>query len=228
MTLNKAVFAAPNLDLPQSNVSFERDLILGFTADTDITTPRGPIKISKLRAGDQVITKDDGPQTIRWIGGKKVSPLRLKLCPQLTPVRLKTGCIAPNVPSHDLTVSPQHRMLFSDSKAKQHYGEDEIFVPAKALLNDSTVSLDQSGKGVYYVHIMFDKHQIIYANDTETESLHPGHLGKDALDAQARDELFAIFTKLRATPESYGQAARPTLRVRESQPLVSDIPTLSA
>ena len=227
MTLNKAAFAAPDLDLPQSIVSFERDLILCFTPDTYITTPHGPIKISDLRAGDLVITKDDGPQPIRWIGGKKVSPLRLKLCPHQTPVRLKAGCIAPNVPSHDLTVSPQHRMLFSDTKAKQYYGEDEIFVPAKALLNDTTVSLAHNDDGVYYVHIMFDKHQVIYANDTETESLHPGHLATDGLDAQARDELFAIFPKLRAMPESYGQAARPILRLRESQPLVSNIPTLS-
>lgn len=207
-------------------VAFEAGLILCFTPGTYITTPVGPIEISYLKQGDIVITKDNGLQPIRWIGGKRVTKLRQMIAPHIAPIYIKAGSLGFGRPNRDLWVSPQHRFLISHYKTKLYFNEDEIFVPAKALVNDINIWQENAYEDTYYYHIMFDQHQVIYANGIETESLHPGHLAKDGLDGKARDELFEIFPELRCHPESYGKAARPIYRYQESQILKSCLPTL--
>jgi len=65
--------------------------------------------------------------------------------------------------------------------------------------------------------MLFDTHEVIYANGAATESFHPGQEGIAGVDDAAREELFAIFPELRADIGQYGQTARMCLRGHEAQ-----------
>ena len=44
------------------------DVIPCFAPGTLIATPKGEVPVENLRAGDRVITRDNGIQEIRWTG----------------------------------------------------------------------------------------------------------------------------------------------------------------
>ncbi|MEM7271033.1 MAG: Hint domain-containing protein, partial [Pseudomonadota bacterium] len=89
-------------------------------------------------------------------------------------------------------------------------GEREVFASAHALLNDKSIRRAKGARRVEYIHLMFDNHQVIYANGAETESLHPGRHAIDGLGEATRRELFEIFPDLefiRPSDGGYGQPA---------------------
>ncbi len=173
--------------------SSEIPSIVCFTPGTTITTPTGPTLIEDLNIGDLIITADNGLQAIRWIGRKTISGARMEAHPHLRPVTIKAHALGANKPEKDLTVSPQHRMFIKSKQAQLMYGSCEVLIPAKGLLNDQTITLDFKRKSVEYIHILFDKHELIQANGVWSESFHPSKATLDGLGNAARDELLEIF-----------------------------------
>jgi len=185
--------------------------IICFTRGTRIRTARGGRFIETLRPGDLVATLDHGLQPIRWIGSS-----RRVAKGDLAPIRIRAGTLGNR---RDLRVSPQHRMLLRGWQAELMFGDSEVLVPAKALLNDHSV-LREEGDEVEYFHILFDRHEIIWAEGALTESFHPGTQGWTALDRATRDEILTLFPQLGQTgPQGYGAAARPSLRGFEARTL---------
>lgn len=72
-----------------------------------------------------------------------------------------------------------------------------------------------------YYHLLFDQHEIIYANGAPTESFHPGDLSLTGLDRAARQEVLELFPELSTRTASYGPAAKPVLRGFEAKALGS-------
>ena len=60
----------------------------------------------------------------------------------MAPVVFAAGAIGND---RELAVSPQHRMLVSGPMAEALYGESEVMVPAKSLINDSTIRARAGG-----------------------------------------------------------------------------------
>ena len=116
---------------------------------------------------------------------------------------------------HELLVSPQHRMLVDDHRNELYLGEREVLVSAKHMVNGTTITR-QIGGEVTFMHLLFDQHEIIYANGTASESFHPGDIGLDAISENARTEMFDIFPHLRADPMAYGNTARKCLQKHEA------------
>ncbi len=70
-----------------------------------------------------------------------------------------------------------------------------------------------------YVHILFDRHEVVMADGAWSESFQPGERTVAGLDPAARDELFRLFPELAA-----GQAwpaARQTLKRFEAKVLLA-------
>jgi hypothetical protein len=65
--------------------------------------------------------------------------------------------------------------------------------------------------------MLFDSHEMVFAEGAVSESFHPGQMGLSAIDAPAREELFALFPELRSNPNGYGDTARICLRAHEAQ-----------
>lgn len=184
------------------------NIIICFTAGTRIATPNGPRAVQDLRPGDLVITRDHGLQPVRWTGSRRVPASG-----SLAPVRFETGILGNDRP---LLVSPQHRMLVRGPQASLMFGESEVLASAKHLVNGASVTTAPGGD-VTYVHILFDAHEIVYAEGTPTESFFPGDTGLEAVDEEAREELFTIFPELRSSSGEYGETARLCLRAHESR-----------
>lgn len=186
--------------------------IICFTPGTMIATPSGERAIETLRPGDLVLTRDDGPQPVGWAGRSTVpgmgpfAPIRLE--PALTGAR------------RALTVSPQHRMMIADWRAELLFGTPEVFVPALHMLGFDGATIAPAPQ-VTYIHLMFDRHQVITADGAQSESFFAAGQGLDVLAPEALAELFAAYPALRAGPEAYGPTARLCLRAFESHALLA-------
>src|SRR5690606_6300515 len=82
-----------------------------FCRGTLIATRNGEVPVEKLRLGDEVLTLDHGYQPIRWLGSRKLSALALRARPALRPVEIRDGALGAGLPTRDLRLSPQHRVL---------------------------------------------------------------------------------------------------------------------
>ncbi|MHA6264770.1 Hint domain-containing protein [Arenibacterium sp. CAU 1754] len=186
--------------------------IICFARGTFIETEQGPRAIETLRAGDLIVTRDHGLQPLRWTGSRTVAATG-----DFAPIRLRKDALDNK---RDLIVSPQHRMLITGWRAEILFGETEVLAAAKHLVNDRDISCQEGGM-VEYFHLMFDRHEVIFAEDAPTESFHPTEESLEALDEPARDELLTLFPELRVSPANHGDTARRCLRSFEARLLAA-------
>ncbi|MDN3711604.1 Hint domain-containing protein [Paracoccus cavernae] len=193
-------------------------MIVCFTRGTLIETEYGLRAIEDLKAGDRVYTRDNGLKPISWIGASKLTGAALAAKANLRPIRIKAGALAPKVPSADLMVSPQHRILVRSKLAQRMFGTDEVLVAAKQLLQIEGIDIVEGLSEVEYFHMLFDQHEIVLSNGAETESLYTGKQALKSLGAAAREEIFAIFPELMGA-EDVAQGARMLLSGRQARRL---------
>lgn len=174
-------------------VTFENGLIPCFTAGTRIETPTGAVPVEELRAGDWVITVDNGPQQIRWIGCRHLDHEELSLSPNLLPVRIRQHALGRMLPKRDLVVSRQHRVFVSSEIADRMFGEREVLVAAVKLTALPGIYIDEAVTSVAYFHILFDDHQLVIAEGAQTESLYLGSEAHKSLTPAARSEIEQVF-----------------------------------
>jgi len=207
-----AVFMPTDGTVLQSNIYFRSSTFVTtstefqvgsvpcFVAGTQIGTARGLVAVEALRPGDLVETRDNGLQPLRWVGQTTVPGLG-----EHAPIRFMAGAMGND---RVLEVSPNHRMLVEGWKAELYFGEEEILVAAKHLVNGDTI-LRHPQAEVTYLHLLFDRHEVIFAEGAATESLHPGDIvmkGKGEMQL----EILALFPDL---ADRIGQMARPAARV---------------
>ncbi|MGO4909320.1 Hint domain-containing protein [Pseudorhodobacter sp. W20_MBD10_FR17] len=187
-----------------------------FTPGTTILTNRGEVLVEDLCEGDRVLTRDNGYQPIRWVGMRNVSGAELAAQPSFNPICITAGALGAGLPESDMTVSPQHRMLLSGSRAEMMFGEAEVLVAAVHLVNDKTITQIRP-QSVTYIHLLFDHHEIICGDGAWTESFQPGDKSLKGMKSPQRDEVLALFPAL-AQGAAY-PAARLTLKSYEAKAL---------
>ncbi|MEO9515342.1 MAG: Hint domain-containing protein [Paracoccaceae bacterium] len=134
-----------------------------FTRGTHITVHSGEQRpIESLRIGDRILTRDDGPQELRWIGESTV-----RATGDFAPICIKAGTLHN---SGDLIVSPDHRLFIYQRQDSLGAGRSELLVKARHLINDDSITV-QAGGFVDYFQLLFDAHQIIYAEGIAAESM---------------------------------------------------------
>ena len=211
-----------NCSLPAAEIDPLSGGVICFASGTTIRTENGPKPVQDLSEDDKLLTKDDGPQEILWIGHRRMSGARLHIMPHLRPVRIRAGALFEGEPDADLLVSPEHKLLVKGAAAKALFNTPEVLVAAKDLVNDRTVLVDHSLQEVTYIHLMLERHQVIWANGVETESFHPANTSLNAIEKGQRNRLFDIFPDLDEDPYSYGDYARRNLSPSEAEILKYD------
>ncbi|WP_292294544.1 Hint domain-containing protein [Marivita sp.] len=181
-------------------------IVICFAAGTLIETPEGPRFVESLREGDVVNTLDEGPQPILWIGHVRVPGDGLN-----TPIRIKRGALG-NI--RDLWVSPNHRMLMRGAKAELLFGEDEVLVAAKHLVNGTTI-FPEPRPVVEYWHFLCEAHQVVFAEGCAVETLYPGTVAMGTVEANAQDEILGLLQETERLILDSGMA-RYTLKRHEA------------
>jgi hypothetical protein len=180
------------------------DSVPCFVAGTLIATPAGERAVETLRPGDLVLTRDDGAQPLRWIGSRTIAATG-----DFAPVHIRAGAFGDH---RALSVSPQHRVLIDGPLAELLFGEAEVLVAALDLVNGASVTRREGGE-VTYVHLLFDRHQVIRSEGLETESFLPGPRTGSMFERPVIDEICRLFPQLDPdTGHGYGSAARRILR----------------
>lgn len=206
--------------------------VICFARGTLVTTEHGEVAIEDLKPGDNVMTLDRGFQPIRWIGSRKLSNEELRANATLKPVQIRADALGPGLPKRDLFVSRQHRILLRSRIAERMFGSFEVMLPAIKLVDVPGISVVTDAEDVEYFHILFDQHEVIFANGTEAESLLTGPEALKAVSPKARAEITAVFPEI-ATGAFAAQTVRPRpsrgaqvrrfvgRHLRNQQPLVS-------
>ena len=191
-----------------------------FTPDTMIDTPEGPRAVQDLAVGDLVTTLDHGPQPLRWVGHSPVSSLRMALHPELCPILIKAHAFGRNHPNRDMRVSPQHRILIEGWRAEMLFGEAQVLVAAKHLINDTTVRRAGVASATY-IHLQCDAHEVLISDGLATESFNPGPVTMASMPDDCRAELQLLFPDCDLLTRAPLPAARPLLGGRDAALLIA-------
>lgn len=142
---------------------FAQSACASFTRGTHIAMGNGQQKpVEDLKVGDAVLTRDAGVQILRWIGRTTQRALG-----DLAPVRIAAGALNND---RDLRVSPDHRLFIYQRSDHLGAGRAEVLIKAGHLVNGTDVTQD-SGGFVDYFQLLFDRHQIVFAEGIAAESL---------------------------------------------------------
>jgi hypothetical protein len=167
-------------------------MLVCFLRGTSIETKNGTSPVEDLSVGDLIVTEGHGLQPIRWIGSTNV-----KTTAKLYPVRILAGALGSKLPKRDLLVSRQHRFVMSSPIAKRMFGHNNVLISAIQLTKLPGIFVDDSFAQAEYFHMMFDQHEIVFAEGTQAESLYAGPEALKAISSCAREEILTLFPELK-------------------------------
>jgi Ca2+-binding RTX toxin-like protein len=160
-----------------------------FTPGAMIITADGERAVEDIRPGDMVLTADNGFQPVRWVGSRTLTGEELEAKPELKPVVIRKGAFGND---RKMLVSPQHGFVM-----KTDTGERLIRAKHAAELYGGQIArIDRKCEQVTYVHIMFDRHEIVFAEGARTEAFYPGPQALKSIDREAMAELLTLFPEL--------------------------------
>ena len=179
---------------------------VSFTRGTHITLSSGAQKpVEELQVGDLLLTRDDGVQELRWIGQSTHRAVG-----EFAPIRIRAGALHNE---NDLLVSPDHRLFIYQRSDALGAGRHEVLVRARHLVNGDSVVVEEGGF-VEYFQLLFDAHQIIYAEGIAAETL--------LVDTRTRPALPQDVSKALA-PSLPGHEARPHLAFEVGENLLKNL-----
>ena len=129
-----------------------------FLAGTRIATPSGNIRVERLAVGDMVLTARGAVRPIVWIGAGRVLATRGNRG-ATTPVIVRKGALADNVPERDLRVTKGHALLL-----------DGALIPVEELVNHRSILWDDRAQEVVVYHIELETHDVLLADGAPAES----------------------------------------------------------
>ncbi len=129
-----------------------------FLPGTRIAVPGGETNVEDLSVGDLVRTVHGVRRRIIWIGTgcALASPGRRNAA---TPVIVRKGALAENVPNRDLRVTKGHALYL-----------DGVLIPVEFLVNHRSIMWDDHTREVRLYHIELEQHDILLANGAAAES----------------------------------------------------------
>ena len=150
---------------------------IGLVAGTRVATPMGYVAVERLRAGDRVLTADGRHARLIWVGMTRVA------CEgAFAPVRIDTG-VMDNI--RPLRLGQGHRVRVAGWQAELLFDAEAVLASARTFVNGVDIVIDDSAETVTYVHLMFDGHEVILAENVACETLQPGPDALRILDEMA-------------------------------------------
>ncbi len=160
----------------------------GLSVDAGIKTLLGEKRLGDLTPGDLVLTRDNGFQPVRWVGRCKAGPGSRAM------VVLKADALGPGLPSRDLILSEDQRLLTSGGVLRELFSKAEMLIPTRALRQLSALCHERVDADVW--HVLMQRHEVILANDVWTESFQPNRQFFDTAEEKVRRQLERFCPKL--------------------------------
>lgn len=154
---------------------------------TRVETAAGLVAVEDIADGTLIETMDNGLQPVRRVLSKVVDGRGA-----LAPVVIDAGVLGNAAP---LRVSPHHRMAVTGWRAELLTGEVEVLAEARHLVDRWRVRVEPVAE-VEYFHLLFDRHEIIFAEGAPTESYNPSAADAETLAPATLAELRALFPEL--------------------------------
>lgn len=190
----KLEYTLVGIDRAGALARFAQTACVSFTGGTMITMANGAqCAVEDLKIGDKVLTRDEGPQEIRWIGSQTV-----RAEGAYAPISIEAGALNN---SRDLVVCPDHRLFIYQRRDHLGAGRSEVLVRARHLVNDTSVR-QLSGGFVDYYQMLFDAHQIIYAEGIAAESMLVDSRTRAAIPEEVTEKLTELLPGHRRTDAS--------------------------
>ena len=160
---SKVEYRLVGIDRENAHSKFAQVACVSFTRGTHITMASGAQRaVEELVVGDRILTRDDGVQTLQWVDTSTTRAVG-----EFAPIRIAAGTLNNTA---DLLVSPDNRLFIYQRTDELGAGRSELLVKARHLVNGTTVTEDKGGF-VDYFQLLFDSHQIIYAEGIAAESM---------------------------------------------------------
>jgi len=189
-----------------------------FATGTLIATPNGEVPVENLRPDDLIFTLDHGTRPLIWRGSRTLSFPRSG--DNQKPIEFKAGCLGPDLPNRTLVVSPQHNILCTTAGASLPDRAAQRLTTAKSLTSLKGVREMTGKREVTYHTLLFDRHEVIFANGLPVESLYPGPQALSVLGPIQKLEISAQLPKIYDNLESeFGKHVRPRLKFQEGEKL---------
>jgi hypothetical protein len=124
------------------------------------------------------------------------------------------------LPERDMLLSPNHRVLVANDRTSLYFDEHEVLVSAKHLAMGQDESA-VNAENVSYLHLMFDRHEVVLSNGAWTESFQPGDYSLKGLGNAQRTEIIELFPELQTSEglENF-HSARRVLKKHEASLLI--------
>jgi hypothetical protein len=129
-----------------------------FLPGTHIRTTRGEVMVQDLAVGDTVITHSGRHRPLCWIGKGRSLAVRGRRS-AATPLIVRKGALADNVPNRDLRITKGHSLFL-----------DDVLIPVEFLVNHRSILWDDVTREVEVYHLELDEHDILIANGAAAES----------------------------------------------------------
>ena len=132
-----------------------------FLEGTEVSTPKGPVKIEDLAPGDDVLTHDNRSVPGKWVGRQTVRT-RFRMPDRVRPVRIAVGALGEGTPVRDLYVTPDHALFM-----------DGYLINASALVTGTSIRyapLSQFGESYVVYHIETEDHEVSVAEGVFAET----------------------------------------------------------
>ena len=114
--------------------------------------------MERLAVGDLVLTRSGVARPIVWIGIGRVLATRGRRT-AATPVIVRKGAFADNVPTQDLRVTKGHSFYLNG-----------VLIPVEELINHRTILWDDRAQEVALYHVELESHDVLLANGAAAES----------------------------------------------------------
>ena len=177
----KQTYSLVNIDRQSPRTRLAEIACVAFTRGTHITMANGKqVLIEDLNVGDRVLTRDHGAREIRWIGQQT-----MRATGAFAPITIKEGVLNN---AADLVVSPNHRIFIYQRNDRIKAGRAEVLVKARLLVNGVDV-VQSDGGFVDYFQVLFDQHEIIYAEGIAAESMFVDKQAKTYLPSEVHAHL---------------------------------------
>ena len=156
----ESVNAAGSYTLPTQTLTITADITATpcYLAGTLLLTPGGEVPVEMLKAGDAVVTISGEKRKLVWIGKGRALATRGQRS-AATPVIIRKGALAKNVPHRDLRITKGHSLYL-----------ERALIPVELLVNHRSILWDDRAQDVTVYHLELETHDVLLANGAPAES----------------------------------------------------------